>query len=281
MSSASTSPAAVGPSANAAANGSSTQNVSPSPPAAGVNPNQLPHDGIHMQSAQASYDFIDGDPLCSVVYVDDPAWPTELCLDRSLGNWNEWSHRLKLVCMGQSLAEWLDVTYNPPDPDVDPRAHRVWTLNDQSLSAFMLLHVSQEDYKAVCDLPDSRTIFAELRKLHEKLGNHTQILLIEKAMKIRFRPGMPPTQTWDEIDTIMEKIKAIGPIDYDQLKTAFAIHALTDHYGSLQSTVQSITKRDNFTVSDVANRIFDLVYGSTRKGSTVCYYMAPKSKKAS
>src|SRR5260221_6660343 len=90
---------------------------------------------------------------------------------------------------------------------------------------------------------------------HENLGSHTQILLIEKAMKIRFRPGVLLTQTWDEIDTITEKIKAIGPIDYDQLKTAFAIHALADHYSNLQSTVQAMTKQDKFTVSDVSKRI--------------------------
>ena len=241
MSSGSSSPTATGPSANAVATVSSTQNVPTT---------QNPAPAVH----PASYK-ITGDPLNTIQYINNPAWPAEFRLDRSLANWNEWSHRLKRLCKRQGFSAWLNMDFTPPHPISEARAHRIWTVNDESLSAFIMEHISAQDYKAVCDLPDSRTIFAELRKRHENLGSHTQILLIERAMKIRFRPGVPLTQTWDEIDTITEKIKAIGPIDYDQLKTAFAIHALADHYGNLQSTVQAITKQDKFSASDVAKRI--------------------------
>ena len=88
-----------------------------------------------------------------------------------------------------------------------------------------------------------------------RTASATQILLIKKVMKIEFCPGTRIAQTWDEIDTLIEKIKAIGPLDYDQLKTAIAIKALGRHYEHLQSHIQSITKQPNFSVADVASRL--------------------------
>jgi hypothetical protein len=84
-----------------------------------------------------------------------------------------------------------------------------------------------------------------------------QVLLLVKAMKLQFRPGVPLSQTLDEIETVFEKIKAIGPLDYDQFKIAVAIHALGNHYPNLQSTIISITKQENFSVDDVARCIFE------------------------
>ena len=109
----------------------------------------------------------------------------------------------------------------------------------------------------VHELPSSRAVFAELRTCHEKLGSHTQILLIQRAMNIRFRLGTSLTKTLNEIDAISDTIKAIGPFGHDQLRTAFVIHALGDFYENLQSIVQSITKIPNFTHNDVVQRIHE------------------------
>jgi hypothetical protein len=113
-----------------------------------------------------------------------------------------------LICDRQGFTDWLDVTFPIPVASADPHGFHVWTLNDRSLKAFILHNILQLDYKAVCNLPDSRAVFAELRQRHEKLGGHTQILLIKKAMKLQFKPGIPLSHTLDEIDTISEKIKS-------------------------------------------------------------------------
>lgn len=212
---------------------------------------------VLQQSVSAFSQFIPGDPLNTVQYITDPAWPADLRLDCSLCNWEEWSRRLKLICDGQGFTDWLDVAFIPPDATLDPRAHRVWTLNDRSLKSFILCHISQQDYETVCDLPDSRTVFAELRRRYKKLGRHMQILLLVKVMEAQFRPGVPLSQTWDEIETAFEKIEAIGPPDCDQLKIAVAIHALGNRYPNLRSTILSITKQENFSIDDVARRIFE------------------------
>ena len=238
---------------SAPAGGTAPQGIQPSTPAGGTVPQSLP--GIQLISLPASYQFISGDPLYTVLQVNDHSWPAAFILDRDQANWTEWSHCLKLLCKTLCLLDWLDPAFIPPDATTDARGHRIYSLNDQSLTGFMLRHISQLDYKAVWDLKSSRAVYAELRRRHEKLGSHAQILLIEKVMKIEFVPGTRIAQTWDEIDTLIEKIKAIGPLDYDQLKTAIAIKALGRHYENLQSNIQSITKQPNFSVADVASRL--------------------------
>ena len=186
--------------------GVNSQAVPASAPSAAAVLASCSANGTFSSQTPAPSHFIVGDPLNIVQYMNAPTWPADLRLDRSKSNWNEWSLRLTLTCDRQGFTEWLDETFPPPDRAADPLAHRVWTINDRSLKAFILLHVSQRDYKAVCDLPSSRDVFNELRKRHEKfLGPHTQILLLKQAMDQRFRPGVPLSQTLGEIDMLCEK----------------------------------------------------------------------------
>jgi len=228
-----------------------SQGIQTSTPAGSVPPQTSP--GIQSISLLASYQFISSDPLYTVLQVNDHSWPATFILDRDKANWNEWSHHLKLLCKTLCLLDWLDPAFIPPDPALDAWGHRIYLLNDQSLTGFILRHISQLDYKAVWELPTSHAVYAELQHRHKKLGSHTQILLIKKVMKIEFCPGTCIAQTWDEIDMVIKKIKAISPLDYDQLKTAIAIKALGRHYKHLQSQIQSITRQQKISVVDVAS----------------------------
>ena len=200
---------------------------------------------------------IPGDPLYTVQYCYDPAWPADLRLDPTLSNWAPWSRRLRLLCKRQGLGTWLEGPFSPPDANADPHAHRVWTINDQSLTAFILQNVCEQDYKDVCDFPTSRVIFAELRERYEKLGPHTQINLIERAARTEFTPDVRLSQTWNELDNIIGQSEAIGPIDHKRLQIACAIKGLGKHYEHLQSTIQSMTNQPGFTIKDIARRIFE------------------------
>ena len=189
--------------------------------------------------------------------VTDPTWPVSLLLDCDLANWNEWSLHLRLLCKQFCLLDWLDPNFIVPDASVDGQGYYVYSLTDQSLSAFIFQHISELDYKAVCNLPTSCAVYAELRQCHEKLGSHTQILLIDKVMKIEFCLGTCFAQTWNEIDTLVERIKATGPLDYNQLKTVLVIKALGRNYESLQLTIKSITKQLVFSVKDVSDCLLE------------------------
>ena len=49
---------------------------------------------------------------------------------------------------------------------------------------FILQNICEQDYKDVCNLLTSCAIFAELKERYKKLGPHTQILLVEKAIRV-------------------------------------------------------------------------------------------------
>ena len=208
-------------------------------------------------AAPTNSNIIPNDPLYTVQYINDPAWPADLHLDPSVSNWSEWSRRLRLLCRRQGLGIWLEGNFVPPDASTDACGHCVWTINDESIQAFILQHVCEEDYKDLCDLPNARAMFSELRECYEKLGSHSQILLVEKAIRTEFTPGTRLSQTWDELDTLMRRIKAMGPLDYDKLQIACAIKGLGKHYENLQSTLQSIMNQPNFTLRDVRRCIIE------------------------
>ena len=107
--------------------------------------------------------FVAGDPLNTVQYINDPAWPSDLRLDWAQSNWKRWSHRLKIICDRQGFTDWLDESFPVPDPSAEPHASRVWTINNHLLKAFILDNISEEDYKAVHELPSSCAVFAELQ----------------------------------------------------------------------------------------------------------------------
>jgi len=201
--------------------------------------------------------FVPGDPLNTVQYINDPTWPASLHLDWAQSNWKSWSHFLKIICNHQGFMDWLDESFPVPNPDMEPCASCIWTINNRSLKAFILDNISEEDYKVVHQLPTSCAIFAKLCMCYEKLGGHTQILLIWCAMDIYFQPGTLLTKTLNDINTISNTIKAIGLFSHNQLRTAFVTHTLGDFYENLQSTVQAITKIPNFTHNDVVQCIHE------------------------
>ena len=216
--------------------------------------NQLSSAGT---AAPAAPTIIPNNPLYTVQYISDPTWPPDLYLDPSILNWSDWSRRLRLLCKHQGLGVWLEGTFTPPDEATDIHGHHVWTINDDSIQAFILQHVCEQDYKDICNLPSSHAMFSELCERYKKLGSHTQILLMEKAIRTEFTPGTCLAQTWDELDTLMRKIRAMGPLNYDQLQIACMIKGLGKNYKHLQSTLQSITNQPGFTLKDIRRRVIE------------------------
>jgi hypothetical protein len=203
----------------------------------------------------AAAPFGPGDPLLTLLFISDNNWPKDLCLDRSKSNWEEWSLRMTLIADRQGLADWLDGTFPQPDITTDPKGHRIWKVNDRSLKAFILQHVSCTDYKIVTSLPTASSVFNSLRKRHKALGTHTQVLLIAKAFNTRFRLGTAMSQIIDEIDSLHTRILAIGPLDGDHLRTVFLLNALGEHYPQLQSFIQANSNNPSFSSDTVVRAI--------------------------
>ena len=207
------------------------------------------------QTPSPSHSMAPGDPLHTVQYISDNAWPSSLILDRSKSNWEDWSLRLTLIVDERGFTDWLHGSYPLPNATTDPKGNRVWLVNGCSLKAFMLRHVSRADYKAVSHLQTSSSVFNALRKRHEDLGVHNQVMLLDKALKIRFRPGIPLSQTADEIDALHARIIASGPLDDDKLRAVLLLNGLGEFYPQLQSTIQATSSSPNFGTETILRSI--------------------------
>jgi hypothetical protein len=110
--------------------------------------------------------------------VADPSWPSNFNLDLAQTNWQEWSRRLTLLAHRLLVSGYLNGTLACPDPMVDPAAYGIWMGTDGSLRAFILEHISPDDYDYASAFDTSHTVFEGLRTRHEKLGLHAQINLL-------------------------------------------------------------------------------------------------------
>jgi hypothetical protein len=184
-----------------------------------------------------------------VQYINDDSWPNDYELD--IENWEKWSLRISLLADLQGFTAWLNGTLSQPNAATHANAHHIWAINDLSLRACILSHVSHYDYESVSHLPTSHAVFEELRKMHE----HSQIILVKKAMDICFRPHVPLSKTVEEIDALHFKIVNMGPIDNDQLKAVFLLNALKDDFEDLQFHLMCMADDPSFSSKTIIRRL--------------------------
>ncbi|KAH9960032.1 hypothetical protein BC827DRAFT_1268521 [Russula dissimulans] len=211
-----------------------TSSTAPTLPSASTNP--------HIAVSPNSITF-------SREHVGDPSWPTSLVLDLKEGNWQEWSKCLILAIDKLYLCDYLTGVLPCPDARLFPAAGAIWRGNDCSLQAFMLQHVSSDEFDAVSTLSSSHATFEGLRARHKKLGLHTQVNLFRKAFDIYYEPTTPISVTTKELRALYERLRRMGRIDEDKIFSIFIINSLGRHYPHLQSIIHGMMTDPNFTTA--------------------------------
>jgi transposase InsO family protein len=214
-----------------------------------------------------------GNIILTERFLSDPSWPADLMLDLGKSNWPEWSRRLELLADGQGFARYLDGTLGCPDLVTNPRAHWVWDNNDRSLRAFILRHISVDDYDIVNPLRANGAcaIMKALQSRHEQLGLHVQVLTLRKALDVRFDASKSLDDTVTELRGLFNRIISMGPMDNDNLFSVLLINALGDQFTQLQSSIQSLSRMPTFCSALVVERIHEenmLLRTRTEQGAT-------------
>jgi len=187
--------------------------------------------------------------------IADPTWPSTLILDLSESNWIKWSRRVTLVSERCAVPKYLKGTLACPDPTIDPDAYEVWGTNDTALRAFMLVHMSSDEFEYASPFDTSHTVFEALRACHEKLGPHAQINLLLKEFSIFYKPSIPMTATSKQLRDLHERMKKMGKIDEDKLFLFVIINALGRHYPQLQLDIHGMTDDPSFDWAAAIRRI--------------------------
>ena len=196
-----------------------------------------------------------GDITITERFISDSAWPADLKLDLGKSNWDDWSHRMRLLVDHLGFTDWLDGTLPCPDQTSYAKANRVWKSNDRSLRAFMLERISKNEFKLTQSVPTSHSVFEKLRSRHEHLSLHSQVLLLKKALDIRANPDTPLSTTIVEIDDLHTKIMNMGAIDGDRLRSVLLINCLNNHYTDIQSSIHAMADDLSFSSETVVRHL--------------------------
>jgi hypothetical protein len=185
----------------------------------------------------------------TVQYINDNAWPADFELDIDLGNWPIWSCRVSLLADRQGFTGWLTGTLARLDKSLHAKAHHIWGVNDVSLRAFLLSHVSQRDYDNASVFDTAHSVFAELRKTHEKQGLHAKLVFMKQAQDKRFKSDVPLSKTIDKFCALHKRVTQMGLIDDDQLLASWLINGLNDDpiFENIQSNIISSADDPNWS----------------------------------
>ena len=236
-----------------------TSSSIPAPPLSGPGIPAQPHAstiGTSMLSSQAQT-VTTPTPSSSIMHLilHDIPWPTDLILNINRANWDSWSKLISLTAQQQGFIRWLKGTLPQPDLTSHSIAHDIWANNDDSLKAFLLKHILDNDYDLIVNVDTAYNMFEKLCKRHEKLGLHTQVLLLKKALNICCTPNVPLSNTVMEVSNLLKCIAAMGPIDIDKLKSVVLINTLSGHYEHIQSTLIGLTNDPSFTSDTIIHCI--------------------------
>src|SRR6266851_7452132 len=183
--------------------------------------------------------------------MSNTSWPVDLHLNLAKSNWKEWSFQLQIQTDRLGFTKWLKGTLPCPCVTKYPKAHDIWETNDCSLRAFIFGRISLSDFIAVEPLATSYLIFEELRLRHEKLGMHTQLLMIKKVLDYHYDPKAPLCQGAEHILVLHNKITKMGPVDFNQLKIIFLINAFGDRFDTVQSSILSAMDSPTFSANTI------------------------------
>jgi hypothetical protein len=188
-------------------------------------------------------------------FLSNSSWPADLVLDLGKSNWLEWSFRLENLTDNQGFSKWLDGSLPCPDKFKFPKANRIWMLNDRSLRAFILARISKIELLFILHIRVSYDLYQELKKRHEHLGLYAQVLLIKKALDVRFDHSTPFSNTISHLHELHTQIMNMGPMDPDNLFAVFLINVLGNGFSQLQSSIQSLTDTLTFTSATIVKRL--------------------------
>ena len=124
-----------------------------------------------------------------------------------------------------------------------------------ALRAFMLVHMSSDEFEYASAFDTSHTVFEALCIRHEKLGPHAQINLLLKEFSIFYKPSIPMTTTSKQLHDLHECMKKMGKIDKDKLFLFVIINALGRHFPQLQSDIHGMMDDPNFNWATAIRRI--------------------------
>ena len=184
-------------------------------------------------------------------FYSDSSWLSNLVLDHSKCNWNEWNHRLKIIVDQWGFGTYLNGTLVCPDAVLYPQSASSWHINNLALRGFILKHISKEDSNSVESSVDTHDIYETLHNTHQHQGLHAQVHVIKEILDIRFTPSSTLySRTLSKLEKLHNKFTKMGKMDESKLQIIWTLNALNDCQ-TLQTSINDLLENPSTTYTNV------------------------------
>lgn len=135
-------------------------------------------------------------PSISSLHVNEGHWGPHALLDKTLNNWPSWSQHMILVLrLSKGLHAYINPKSTCPLESVEPRAHRNYLSNDDTVRAFILMKCADAEHPTIISCDTAVDMWAALQLRHEQQGPISQITLLQEAFAVRYSPNVPFSET--------------------------------------------------------------------------------------
>jgi hypothetical protein len=86
---------------------------------------------------------------------------------------------------------------------------------------------------------------------------HAQAHIMKQIMDTQFTPGTPLIKTATKINQLHQTFVKIGTPDFDKMHCAWLVNAASQHYRSLQSALQALTRDPACTANTILTHLQD------------------------
>ena len=189
-------------------------------------------------------------PSVIVRRITTDNWKDHADLDLTLNNWQTWSKRVTLVLQASSgLHLYLLGQVPQPDPQIEPRAHSNWEINDAMIRAFILAHCSSIEFSFAENCRTCLQMWTTLQSRHRCQGAVAQIQLIQEAFSVHYSTSTPFSTTSEQLRVLNDRIWAMGAPTADSFLVILMLLALSgpDFRGVRDAIINGLSNATNFS----------------------------------
>jgi hypothetical protein len=122
--------------------------------------------------------------IYALTFNSDSNWLPDLVLDSGKGNWQEWDQQICTIMDQHSFCAYLNGTLPCPNENLHAAAAYSWSVSDQAVRAYLLEHVSNNNYKIASVHPDAASVYNTLHDINQNQGAFSKIKAIKEALGI-------------------------------------------------------------------------------------------------
>ena len=143
-----------------------------------------------------------------------------------------------------------------PDETQDPEDACTWDTCDIALKGFILLHISNHDYKLAKPQPTAQLAYSVLRNKYQNEGAYAKIKIVRDMLDTLCLPSVPKCWTFDHIVKLQSKFLKMGKLTDDQYLSIYVLNSMRIHFPRIQTSINDMLANPLTTSADIRKHLY-------------------------